>query len=161
MPAEREDPVWGQGWGLLYPRRGDAQTTPWPRDFDIFSKCRFEGFESTLDLIIGARCRTAAPGRKTEDNTPKRLDDHRHRDRVSRHRCWKSSLRALHNANNPLSCPDPHCKSRMKIIRTKKRVFSHSAVTAVPLSPKEEQDRTHDNAIESLVKNSKRSNTAH
>ena len=68
----------------------------------------------------------------------------------------------LHNANNPPSCPDPHCKSRMKIIRKKKRIFSHSAVTAVPLSSKEEQDITHSkDAIESLVKNSKRSDIVH
>ncbi|KAF9778600.1 hypothetical protein BJ322DRAFT_1091531 [Thelephora terrestris] len=32
-----------------------------------------------------------------------------------------------------ISCPDPHCKSRMKITRTRKRVFSHGDVTAVPL----------------------------
>jgi len=54
-----------------------------------------------------------------------------------------------------IACPDPHCKSRLKIIRTKKHVFSHSAVTVVPLNP------TEADAIESFVKNSRRSDTVH
>lgn len=61
-------------------------------------------------------------------------------------------LSAVLNTENPLSCPDPHCKSRMKITRTGKRVFSHGAVTAVPLNSKEGRDRTHDDPIESSVK---------
>lgn len=51
----------------------------------------------------------------------------------------------------------------MKITRTKKRVFSHSAVTAVPLAhggPSKE-DKINGNALESLVENNKWSNTAH
>lgn len=67
------------------------------------------------------------------------------------------------NANNPLSCPDPQCKSRMKITRTKKRVFSRSATTAVPLThdgPSKE-DRTNGNAIETLAESNKRSNTSY
>jgi uncharacterized repeat protein (TIGR04076 family) len=32
-----------------------------------------------------------------------------------------------------IACPDPHCKSRMRISRTGLRRFSHAATTAVPL----------------------------
>jgi len=32
-----------------------------------------------------------------------------------------------------IACPDPHCKSRLKIVRTQLRTFSHVEVTAVPL----------------------------
>ncbi|KAK7019020.1 hypothetical protein R3P38DRAFT_2980157, partial [Favolaschia claudopus] len=32
-----------------------------------------------------------------------------------------------------VACPDPHCKSRLKITRTGKRTFRHGEVTAVPL----------------------------
>ncbi|KIJ65101.1 hypothetical protein HYDPIDRAFT_88790 [Hydnomerulius pinastri MD-312] len=32
-----------------------------------------------------------------------------------------------------IACPDPNCKSRLKIIRTRLRTFSHSEVTVVPL----------------------------
>ncbi|KAF7970938.1 hypothetical protein HWV62_22588 [Athelia sp. TMB] len=33
-----------------------------------------------------------------------------------------------------IACPDPHCKSRLRIERTGLRSFNHHAVTAVPLS---------------------------
>ncbi|RDB28100.1 hypothetical protein Hypma_001486 [Hypsizygus marmoreus] len=33
-----------------------------------------------------------------------------------------------------IACPDPNCKSRLKITRTGLRTFSHSEVTAVPLA---------------------------
>ncbi|KAJ7660072.1 hypothetical protein B0H17DRAFT_1163117 [Mycena rosella] len=32
-----------------------------------------------------------------------------------------------------VACPDPHCKSLLRITRTEKRSFSHGAVTVVPL----------------------------
>lgn len=32
-----------------------------------------------------------------------------------------------------IACPDPHCPSRLKITRTKLRIFNHSETTAVPL----------------------------
>ncbi|CAA7270112.1 unnamed protein product [Cyclocybe aegerita] len=32
-----------------------------------------------------------------------------------------------------IACPDPHCKSRLKIIRTGLRTFSHAETTVVPL----------------------------
>jgi uncharacterized repeat protein (TIGR04076 family) len=32
-----------------------------------------------------------------------------------------------------LACPDPHCPSRLRIIRLQKRRFSHSQTTSVPL----------------------------
>jgi len=32
-----------------------------------------------------------------------------------------------------VACPDPNCGSRLRILRTGKRRFSHAAVTAVPL----------------------------
>lgn len=32
-----------------------------------------------------------------------------------------------------VACPDPHCKSRLKIVRTGVRKFRHEDVTAVPL----------------------------
>ncbi|TFK21010.1 hypothetical protein FA15DRAFT_624582 [Coprinopsis marcescibilis] len=35
-----------------------------------------------------------------------------------------------------IACPDPNCKSRLRIIRTRVRTFRHSEVTAVPLDPK-------------------------
>ncbi|KAI0755419.1 hypothetical protein BC629DRAFT_1173964 [Irpex lacteus] len=33
-----------------------------------------------------------------------------------------------------IACPDPHCPSRLKIVRTGMRTFSHGEVTAVPLA---------------------------
>ena len=36
-----------------------------------------------------------------------------------------------------VACPDPHCPSRLRIVRGAKRRFRHSETTAVPLS----QDR--------------------
>ena len=36
-----------------------------------------------------------------------------------------------------IACPDPNCGSRLRIVRTGKRQFSHAETTAVPL-PKEE-----------------------
>ncbi|KAJ7336387.1 hypothetical protein DFH08DRAFT_878638 [Mycena albidolilacea] len=33
-----------------------------------------------------------------------------------------------------VACPDPHCKSLLRITRTGKRRFSHGAVTVVPLT---------------------------
>ncbi|KAF9651633.1 hypothetical protein BDM02DRAFT_614422 [Thelephora ganbajun] len=64
-----------------------------------------------------------------------------------------------------IACPDPHCKSRMRITRMQKRVFSHSTVTVVPLArgdpSKGEHDRAHDDAIEPFVKDSKCSDTTH
>jgi len=35
-----------------------------------------------------------------------------------------------------VACPDPHCPTRFRIIRTAKRSFRHGDVTAVPLSGK-------------------------
>jgi uncharacterized repeat protein (TIGR04076 family) len=32
-----------------------------------------------------------------------------------------------------VACPDPHCPTRFRITRLSKRVFEHSATTAVPL----------------------------
>jgi uncharacterized repeat protein (TIGR04076 family) len=32
-----------------------------------------------------------------------------------------------------IACPDPHCRSRLKIVRTSVRTFSHSQVTVVPV----------------------------
>ncbi|KAG2007479.1 hypothetical protein CC2G_015173 [Coprinopsis cinerea AmutBmut pab1-1] len=34
-----------------------------------------------------------------------------------------------------IACPDPNCKSRLRIVRTGLRTFKHSEVTAVPLDP--------------------------
>lgn len=34
-----------------------------------------------------------------------------------------------------VACPDPHCPTRFRITRLGKRVFKHSATTAVPLTP--------------------------
>ncbi|KAG6374679.1 hypothetical protein JVT61DRAFT_4048 [Boletus reticuloceps] len=34
-----------------------------------------------------------------------------------------------------IACPDPHCKSRLKIVRTGLRTFRHAEVTVVPLPP--------------------------
>ncbi|KAH7926415.1 hypothetical protein BV22DRAFT_1104325 [Leucogyrophana mollusca] len=33
-----------------------------------------------------------------------------------------------------IACPDPNCKSRLRIVRTGLRTFSHAEVTVVPLS---------------------------
>lgn len=33
-----------------------------------------------------------------------------------------------------VACPDPHCKSQLKIERIGKRNFSHADTTAVPLN---------------------------
>lgn len=53
----------------------------------------------------------------------------------------------------------------MKITRTNKRIFSHSAVTAVPLShggpSREEQGMACIDTVESLVKDSERSETVY
>ncbi|KDQ53378.1 hypothetical protein JAAARDRAFT_137163 [Jaapia argillacea MUCL 33604] len=32
-----------------------------------------------------------------------------------------------------VACPDPHCKSRLRLVRTGTRTFRHGEVTAVPL----------------------------
>jgi len=42
-----------------------------------------------------------------------------------------------------IACPDPHCKSRLRIVRTGLRTFSRAEVTAVPLlkEPEEVQDK--------------------
>ncbi|GJF00400.1 hypothetical protein PsYK624_166880 [Phanerochaete sordida] len=34
-----------------------------------------------------------------------------------------------------IACPDPHCPSRWRIVRTGLRTFKHGDVTAVPLEP--------------------------
>ena len=34
-----------------------------------------------------------------------------------------------------IACPDPNCGSRLRIVRTGTRRFSHAATTAVPLPP--------------------------
>ncbi|KAG2121892.1 hypothetical protein DEU56DRAFT_746455 [Suillus clintonianus] len=34
-----------------------------------------------------------------------------------------------------VACPDPNCKSRLRIVRTGVRTFSHAEVTALPLAP--------------------------
>ena len=36
-------------------------------------------------------------------------------------------------------CPDPNCGSRLRIVRTGKRRFSHAETTAVPLPSESEQ----------------------
>lgn len=38
-----------------------------------------------------------------------------------------------------IACPDPHCASRLRIIRLGKRRFSHAQTTAVPLPSKDER----------------------
>ena len=35
-----------------------------------------------------------------------------------------------------IACPDPHCPTRFRIMRTGRRRFSHSQTTALPLPPK-------------------------
>jgi uncharacterized repeat protein (TIGR04076 family) len=32
-----------------------------------------------------------------------------------------------------IACPDPHCGAQFRIVRTNTRIFSHAAVTKVPL----------------------------
>jgi uncharacterized repeat protein (TIGR04076 family) len=39
-----------------------------------------------------------------------------------------------------VACPDPNCASRLKIVRTARRRFSHADTTAVPL-PKENDEK--------------------
>lgn len=39
-----------------------------------------------------------------------------------------------------VACPDPHCKSRLRITRTGVRKFNHSEVTVVPLSQANDRD---------------------
>ena len=34
-----------------------------------------------------------------------------------------------------VACPDPHCKSRLRIVRTGLRTFRHAEVTVVPIPP--------------------------
>ncbi|KAG2039959.1 hypothetical protein BDR03DRAFT_186373 [Suillus americanus] len=34
-----------------------------------------------------------------------------------------------------VACPDPNCKSRLRILRTGVRTFSHAEVTVLPLAP--------------------------
>jgi len=36
-----------------------------------------------------------------------------------------------------IACPDPNCKSRLRIVRTGVRTFSHAEVTVLPLGPGE------------------------
>jgi len=39
-----------------------------------------------------------------------------------------------------IACPDPNCGSRLRIVRTGLRRFSHAATTAVPLPPSDSRD---------------------
>ncbi|KZP06596.1 hypothetical protein FIBSPDRAFT_804771 [Athelia psychrophila] len=41
-----------------------------------------------------------------------------------------------------IACPDPHCRSRLKIERTGLRLFNHHAVTAVPLPHSQTRPRS-------------------
>lgn len=139
--------MWSQGRRLLHSRRGDAEITPRSGDLHLLSEYGYDGFDSSLDLTTSmTRCRPTSPCCKTEDDTPKRLDDHRCGDRVSAvaHVGTAFFFFAILNTKLPHSCPDPHCRSRMKITRAQRRIFSHSAVTAVPLPqnnpPEEEQN---------------------
>ncbi|KAG8215012.1 hypothetical protein J3R82DRAFT_8418, partial [Butyriboletus roseoflavus] len=34
-----------------------------------------------------------------------------------------------------VACPDPHCRSRLRIVRTGLRTFRHAEVTVVPIPP--------------------------
>ena len=36
-----------------------------------------------------------------------------------------------------IACPDPNCASRLRIVRLRKRRFSHAETTAVPLPEKD------------------------
>lgn len=36
-----------------------------------------------------------------------------------------------------VACPDPNCKSRLRISRTGLRTFSHAEVTVLPLAPQD------------------------
>src|SRR4051812_29973382 len=46
----------------------------------------------------------------------------------------------LTTSDAEIACPDPNCASRLRIVRTGKRGFSHAETTAVPL-PKENDQR--------------------
>jgi uncharacterized repeat protein (TIGR04076 family) len=39
-----------------------------------------------------------------------------------------------------IACPDPNCGSRLRIVRTGLRRFSHAATTAVPLDPADTEE---------------------
>ncbi|KAF8142033.1 hypothetical protein EV363DRAFT_1249209, partial [Boletus edulis] len=39
-----------------------------------------------------------------------------------------------------IACPDPHCKSRLKVVRTGLRMFRHAEVTVVPLPPPNDEE---------------------
>lgn len=41
------------------------------------------------------------------------------------------------STDHEVACPDPHCRSRLRIVRAGKRRFSHAATTAVPLPPRD------------------------
>ncbi|KAG1728176.1 uncharacterized protein EDB91DRAFT_1060765 [Suillus paluster] len=53
-----------------------------------------------------------------------------------------------------VACPDPSCKSRLRIVRTGVRTFSHAEVTAIPLASQghsqAEQDTQDEETAESL-----------
>jgi uncharacterized repeat protein (TIGR04076 family) len=39
-----------------------------------------------------------------------------------------------------VACPDPHCKSRLRIVRTGLRTFRHAEVTVVPIPPADDPE---------------------
>jgi len=48
------------------------------------------------------------------------------------------------STDSEIACPDPHCPTRFRITRTRKRRFEHSQTTAVPLGETAHEDQhTH------------------
>ncbi|KAG1816288.1 uncharacterized protein F5891DRAFT_401642 [Suillus fuscotomentosus] len=46
-----------------------------------------------------------------------------------------------------VACPDPNCKSRLKILRTGVRTFSHAEVTVLPLVPQGHDQSSAESAL--------------
>lgn len=46
-----------------------------------------------------------------------------------------------------VACPDPNCKSRLKILRTGVRTFSHAEVTVIPLVPQGHDQSSAESAL--------------
>ncbi|KAI0632466.1 hypothetical protein C8Q77DRAFT_1060401 [Trametes polyzona] len=57
------------------------------------------------------------------------------KQRVTANNDWMST-------DAEVACPDPHCPSRLRIVRTGIRTFKHGDTTVVPLSPPTETPTT-------------------
>jgi uncharacterized repeat protein (TIGR04076 family) len=112
--ARDADDLRSQRWRLLYSPRRDAVPAPRTRNIDILARC--------VDDHSCCRARHFAQHHLTCAVLPLLAA----KQRFTHTNDWMTS-------DAEIACPDPHCRSRLKIVRTSVRTFSHSQVTVVPV----------------------------